>query len=264
MSDTSETSPPVPQSPRTKKRFRERTAATRAAFHRALHRSAAPEPAAAISPEERAAQAATEQALDELRTELSFERKQVLEPLLHRLQEFAERLGQGENVPAKLLDEALNLWQAYDDRLHDEHIHQLVAIGAAGAPPSEMEPTLGEIEQDPPRARARVGEVRAMLVAYAEGYRVFGGLISPALHGNTVSELAWEQLEEEFVQNWHPRPLSAVAMQHLRASLDATRTAAGKLRQEIDGFLDRTVRFGPAGTTVSGGLSPRSASPVVA
>ncbi len=225
----------------------ERARRARATLRRILHRPRARPAAREPTAEEQEARAATTEALGELREELAFERQEVLEPLLHRLQEFAERLAHEEEIPPPAFEEGLDLWQAYVERLHDAHIRAMASVGARKGASEGDDLTLAELEHDPPRAQARIGEIRAMLAGYAEGYRVFGGLMSPAIRGNTLSELAWEKLEEEFLGIRNPPPLSAAARDRLLGSLAATRRTAEELRRRIQAFLERTAQFGAAG-----------------
>ncbi len=172
---------------------------------------------------------------------MAFECTEVLEPLLRRLQEFAERLARKEEVPWRSVEEGLNLWQSYAERLHDAHIREIAEVGHVSGVPVSGTTELAEIEQDPRRAQARIGEIRAMLASYAGGYRVFSGLMSPAIRGNTLSELAWEKFDEEFLRTWDPPPLPPAVLAELRESLAATRKVAEELRVRVQGFLERTT-----------------------
>lgn len=261
MSDPPEISPTRPRSDSpTEGSSGEPEERTRTILRRLLFRSRARPTGKPATDEDPEARAATDRSLRELRAEIAFERAEVLEPLLHRLQELGERLSLREEVPAPSLDEGLGLWQAYIERLHDPHIREIAAVaGHGGAEGSDS--TLLEIEHDPPRAHARIGEIRAMLTDYAEGYPVFGSLMGPALQGNTRSELAWEQLEEEFLESWAPPPLSALARDRLRSSLAASRRAAVELRRQVQEFLLRSARSASAGRAPSSGgpTAPRAA-----
>ncbi len=186
--------------------------------------------------------------IGELRTQVAIERAEVLEPLVRRLQDFSRRLALREPIPSQYLREGLDLWQAYVERLHDEHIRELATVGVGGPRPERGDATLVEIEQDPSRAEARIGEVRSMLASYAEGYRVFGDLMSPAIRGNTLAELAWEELEERFLGTWTPPTLSVIAREKLRSALAATRRTTEQLRRQVEDFLQRTAQFGPPGS----------------
>jgi hypothetical protein len=260
MSEAVETSVEPSQHPAVEKEYRHKPAGdSRSALRRFFHRSDTAPLEQEFSPEEQGARAATSRALEELGTELSFERREVLAPLFQRLQDLSDRLEHGEPIPPKVLHEGLDLWQAYVDRLHDPHIAQMVTIDVANTGLSGSEQTLAEIEKDPPRAQGRIGEVRAMLAAYEDGYRVFGGLMSPTLHGNTLSELAWEELEERFLRTWTPRPLTAVGLQKLTSSLTATHKAAEELRRRVQGFIERTLSFGPAGAGASANMQASGA-----
>ncbi len=214
---------------------------------------------AAVPEENQASSAETEAAVQDLRSELASERAEVLEPLLRRMTDFAERLSRGEEVPAEILREGIDLWQMYVRRLHDVHVGQFAAARSSLPHTEACTLPLVEIVQDPQRADLRIGELRLVLGTYAAHPGTNSALLSAVLTGSARSELAWENFEEDFARSCLPAHLSATALLQWTTALIETRSAADETRRRVAEYLERTAHYalGPTGLAVV-----RTAQPV--
>jgi hypothetical protein len=179
----------------------------------------------------------------ELRTELVQERKEVLEPLLHRMSEVADLLEKGQEVPASVVREGLDLWQIYVKRLHDVHVGQFAATRSSVPHTDPCSLPLIEVSGDPERAELRIGEVRLVLVIYETNPKVKAELLGAVLRGSVLSELAWEHFEEDLTRSCLPNHLSLSALQQWATALIETHAAAETTRAKVADFLERTSEF---------------------
>ena len=205
----------------------------------------------ALPEESQASSADTGAAVQELRNELASERAEVLEPLLRRMMDFAERLSRGEEVPAEILREGIDLWQMYVRRLHDVHVGQFAAARSSLPHTEACTLPLVEIVQDPQRADLRIGELRLVLGTYAAHPGTNSALLSAVLTGSARSELAWENFEEDFARSCLPAHLSATALRQWTTSLIETRNAADETRRRVAEYLERTAHYALAPTELA-------------
>ncbi len=182
----------------------------------------------------------TARAIEALGAELSDERSGILEPLLQRLGELANRLTSGERVAVGLLREGVELWGQYVQQLHDVHIRQLTALESPSGTPGTTEESREELEQDTARSSIRVGETRTMLRAYERDPALNASLLGEILLANLRSELAWERFEEEYLRSSLPGQLSAEELDRWRRELARTRAAGRMERDRVVAFLRRT------------------------
>ncbi len=208
--------------------------------------------------EDQATATDTAAVVQELRTELESERKEVLEPLLRRMMDAAERISRGETVPAEVIREGIELWQMYVRRLHDVHVGQFAAARSSLPHTESCTLPLVEIVQDPQRADVRIGELRLVLGAYEADPKTNSALLSAVLVGSARSELAWENFEEDFARSCLPAHLSATALRQWTTSLIETRSAAEETRGRVAEYLERTEQYAlaPTGPGVARGPAP--------
>ncbi len=176
----------------------------------------------------------------ELRTELVEERREVLEPLLRRMAQFAERLERRDPVPPSVVREGLDLWTVYVERLHDVHVGQFTT--ARSAVPHEDPCTLPlvQLSGDPEQADRRIREVRSVLVNYEANPRSGAGLLAAVLGGCVSSELAWEHFEEDLTRSCLPDHLTVPALRQWATALVETHATAEATRAKVTDFLRRT------------------------
>ena len=193
----------------------------------------------------------------ELRTELANERTEILEPLLRRVNDFAERLARGEELPAGIVQDGIDLWEIYVHRLHDVHIAQFSAARSSMSHDEAVTSPLAKIVQDSQQAELRIGELRLVLAAYSVHPKMSAMLLSTVLAGSARSELAWERYEEDFAASSLPDRLTPAALQHWTAALSDARTAAEESRAKVAKYLERTNAYALApATTESASSAP--------
>ncbi|HTW40650.1 MAG TPA: hypothetical protein VMF04_07370 [Thermoplasmata archaeon] len=194
-----------------------------------------------LPPVEHAAPAEARAAVLQLRAELVEERKEVLEPLLHRMSELADLLTQGKPVPAQVIRDGLDLWQVYVERLHDVHVGQFAAARSSSPHTDSCTLPLVELSEDPERAELRIGEVRLVLVNYESKPKLNAALLGSVLNGSVRSELAWEHFEEDLTRSCLPNHLTIPALQQWATALVETHAAAESTRAKVASFLERTA-----------------------
>lgn len=181
--------------------------------------------------------------VQELREELKSERHEVLEPLLRRMVELADRLEAGVRIPPKVIGEGIDLWQTYVNRLHDVHIGQFAAARSSMPHDAACTLPLVELEQDPKRAELRIGELRLCLAAYEARSGSSVGLLSAVLSGSAKSELAWENFEEDFATSCLPDHLTTTTLRQWTTSLIETRAAGESTRKKVQEYLGKTASY---------------------
>jgi hypothetical protein len=217
--------------------------AARRSIEDALHLSHRQRAGATRVLTEPASPAEARAAVLQLRAELVEERKRVLEPLLHRLSEFAGQLEQGNPVPAKVVRDGIDLWQIYVKRLHDVHIGQFAAARSSVPHSTRCTLPLVALSEDPERAELRIAEVRLVLANYTAKPKANAALLGAVLNGSVRSELAWEHFEEDLTRSCLPSHLTVPALQQWATALVETHAAAETTRAKIAEFLEHTAEF---------------------
>ncbi len=237
----------APKRPRARTRAREylesEASAANRRIHRALHIAPRGRSASPITAEEEATLEETREVVRELRAELADERESILEPLLRRMSDLAERFGRDEKLPVALLRDGLELWQAYVVRLHDVHVGQFAAARSSVPHSEACSLQLIQLSEDPGRAEMRIGEIRQVLVGFEARAGPSAALLAAVVKGNVRSELAWENFEEDTARSCLPDHLTASALRQWRTSLVETRSAIDEIRTKVRGFLERTQSY---------------------
>jgi len=179
----------------------------------------------------------------ELRTELQLERTEVLEPLLHRMSDIADRLEEGQPVPPKVIGEGIDLWQLYVNRLHDVHVGQFAAARSSMPHDAACTLPLVEVVQDPERAELRIRELKMCLAAYEARSGASTGLLAAVMQGGAKSELAWENFEEDFATSCLPDHLTTTALRQWTTSLIETRDAGELARRKVREYVEQTAEY---------------------
>jgi len=209
----------------------------------ALHPHRSRIPASLALPLDQASTEETRAVVQELRTELMTERREVLEPLLRRMCDIAARLEEGEKVPPRVIAEGIDLWQMYVDRLHDVHIGQFAAARSSMPHDAACTLPLIEIVQDPKRAELRIGELRLCLGSYEARSMTSAGLLAAVMMGSAKSELAWENFEENFATSCLPDHLTTTALRQWTTSLIETRASGEATRRKVAEYLAKTAEY---------------------
>ncbi|HTP54299.1 MAG TPA: hypothetical protein VML94_04970 [Thermoplasmata archaeon] len=171
---------------------------------------------------------------------LAKEHALVLGPLLARLEAFAALLNKDRDVPAKAIEEGLALIDRYLVEMHDVHLRLLERARADPARGPSAALTLLQLTSDHERARVRWATVRVMLRGYegrVSGYRALLGL---TLADECQAELAWHDLEEEYVRTSLPPAFPPAVADLWGRDLDRFRDAGRADRIRVDEYLART------------------------
>ena len=167
----------------------------------------------------------------------------MVEPLLRRMRGIGRRLGSGQDVPPALIDEGLELWQAYQQQLHDPHIDQIRVAGLAAGESASDSARFGELITDVARARTRLQTMRAALSGYREDAKMNRSLLALILAAEAQAGLAWERFEEEYVRTSLPSLLTPVAVSAWNEALTRTGDVLADLRERVRSFRARTAEF---------------------
>lgn len=230
-----------PSPSRTRPYLDTRASGARRSIENALHLPHARRAVPVLPKVEPAAPAEARAAVLKLRAELVEERKQVLEPLLHRMSELAELLQKGTPVSAQVVRDGLDLWETYVSRLHDVHVGQFAAARSSVPHAEACTLPLIELSEDPERAELRIGEVRLVLVNYESKPKLNAALLGAVLGASVRSELAWEHFEEDLTRSCLPNHLTVPALQQWATALIETHAAAEQIRAKVASFLERTA-----------------------
>ncbi|MFZ0700038.1 MAG: hypothetical protein WAN74_07630 [Thermoplasmata archaeon] len=184
-----------------------------------------------------------------LQTDLRTERKEILEPLLHRLQALGRNFTQGREIPLSDVEDGLNLWETYLERLHDLHINQIRLAGPGEDHSDRCALPLIEIEGDPDRGRYRLKVIRSVWDEHNYHVSQYRGLLGLVLIGEAQAELAWEGFEEDYARTCLPTHFTPEAAQEWDLTLDRSHQDALTLREKVQAYLGRTDAFaGPPPT----------------
>ncbi len=185
-----------------------------------------------------------------LQAGLRTERKEILEPLLHRLQALGRNFTEGRAIPLQAVEDGLNLWETYLERLHDLHINQIRLAGQSDEHPDRCALPLIEIEGDPNRGKYRLKVIRAVWNSHNYQVSQYRGLLGLVLIGEAQAELAWEGFEEDYAQTCLPTHFTPEAAREWTDTLDRGQQDALALREKVQAYLDRTGQFaGPPSPT---------------
>jgi hypothetical protein len=179
----------------------------------------------------------------ELQSDLRVEREQIFEPLLRRMRGIARHLSDGEDVPPKLIEEGLVLWETYLKELHDPHINQIRSAGPKNEASTADSTGLADLVGDVARARVRIQTMRWAWSGYRAEPAHYRTLLALALAEEAQSGLAWERFEEEYARSFLPerfRPDTVRAWTDAFAQIHKT---APVLRERVRKFRDRTSAF---------------------
>ncbi len=195
----------------------------------------------------------TETVLAALLKDLRSEREEVLEPLLHRLREMGEAIGQGKAVSVPVLEEGVELLEAYLHRLHEVHV-QGFARATPGVPHNEtcLLPLVA-LEGEPERAEHRVASIRGALVGYRAHWAGAAALLGLVITNECTAELSWEGYSEDFARSCLPSHLPPASVQAWQEAIAATRAEAKKTREAVARYLTKPF--------LEGSPSPTSPAP---
>ncbi|MEM0129408.1 MAG: hypothetical protein QXG65_04535 [Thermoplasmata archaeon] len=196
----------------------------------------------------------TEELVRSTLVELRAERREILEPLLRRLTDLGERLSEGQEIPAPILEDGLSLWQAYQERLHAAHVSRFLSVRASVPHVDSCMLALAQLQDDPVHGAARVSEVRTVLSGYERKPGLYRSLLGEVLVAVARAELAWEGFEEDFAGSCLPAHLAPAALAEWNSALVEGRARALEIREAIRAFLSRTDRFSRSA------LAPRTPS----
>ena len=180
--------------------------------------------------------------------DLRNEREGVLEPLLHRLREIGEALGQGKGISLPVLEEGLDLLEAYLHRLHEVHV-QGFARATPGIPHNDtcLLPLVA-LEGEPERAEHRVASIRGALVGYRAGWVGGATLLGLVITNECTAELSWEGYSEDFARSCLPAHLPPEALRAWEEAIARTRAQAAKTREEVARYVTKPFLEGPSST----------------
>ena len=191
----------------------------------------------------------TEAVVAALLKDLRTEREEVLEPLLHRLREIGEAIGRGEPVSIPVLEQGLDLLEAYLHRLHEVHV-QGFARATPGVPHDDtcLLPLVA-LEGEPERAEHRVASIRGALVGYQARWSGAASLLGLVITNECTAELSWEGYSEDFARSCLPSHLPPASIQAWESAIAATRAEAAKTREAVARYLTRPFREGSPSPT---------------
>jgi hypothetical protein len=194
--------------------------------------------------------------------ELQREDQRLLYPLMTRMNEVAEALGQGVAVDPDYIDEGLRLWSRYVNEVHLHRVERLYGVfqdilqlpAAAGEAahrrgsrfraekkPAAREATSLDKYNEIRGTQVRMAERLLALKGLAEGYRR-GEYYSPQmlaslLRSGAFSDRAWGKYEEEFVQKYLNEQVSAEEEARLRKEVVVADEIRGRVETEVRKFL---------------------------
>lgn len=116
-----------------------------------------------------------------LQASLREERKEILEPLLHRLQTLGRNFADGRAIPLQSIEDGLGLWEGYLDRLHDLHITQIRLAGRSEEHEDRCALPLIELEGDPARGKYRLQVIRGVWNGHNYPVAQYRGLLGLVL-----------------------------------------------------------------------------------
>ena len=172
--------------------------------------------------------------------ELTREHREVVQPLLDRMNQIADRLETDTNVAEPVLTEGITLWDEY---LHGVHLARLEHL--AGQKSMLCGPGLKEVLEDHYRSRERMGRIRDLVRDYAADRRHARAALALALRSDTYVDTVWLRFEEEhpfgcLAQGLTPSDRENVARQFLQ-----DREAVDDLEKRIVRFLARPIGVAP-------------------
>ncbi len=196
----------------------------------------------------------TEAVIAALLKDLRNEREEVLEPLLHRLREIGEIIGQGEAVSVPVLEEGLELLEAYLHRLHEVHV-QGFARATPGVPHNDtcLLPLVA-LEGEPDRAEHRVASIRGALVGYRAHWPGAAALLGLVITNECTAELSWEGYSEDFARSCLPSHLPPASIRAWEEAIATSRAEEAKTREAVARYVTKPFLEGSPPTTLP---SPR-------
>ncbi len=216
------------------------TETLRARLSSAWHRRSADRPSIEGLPE---GVANTTELVRAFLEELGTERREILEPLLHRMSELGERLSEGDVVPPAVLEEGLSLWDAHLQRLRNAHVSQFLSARSSIPHTEACSIGLVQLQDEPLRGATRVQELRTLVSGYEGKPALYRPLLGEVLTAIATSELAWEGFAEDFARTCLPTHLSDSALEQWNTALIEGRAEAAATRTRVRDFVARTESY---------------------
>jgi hypothetical protein len=217
-------------------------------------------------PEIASAPTPAESPLRAVAEELVREDKELLLPLLARINEVADALAQGKLVDPDYIDEAVRLWNRFVSEVHQHRLERLynvfqLLVQARG--PSDRGPhrsvsrfrpskknevhvetsldKYNEIRGTQTRMEERIGVLRGLISGYRRKEYYSAQMLASLLRSGAFSDRAWAKYEEEFVQKFLDEHVAADEDMRLRSEVQASGELRDKVGTEIRQYLARPV-----------------------
>lgn len=201
-----------------------------------------------------------------LADELLREDQQLLFPLMTRMNEIAELLGQGEAVDPAYIDGGVRLWSRYVNEVHQQRIERLygvfrdiiqlpgparklerrrgVHVRAEKAEAAQEETGLdkyNEIRGTQTRMAERIGVLKGLVDAYRRGEYYSPQMLASLLRSGAFSDRAWAKYEEEFVLKYLNEHVAPEEDLRLRKEIAASDELRRQVESEVAQFLAHPV-----------------------
>ncbi len=198
--------------------------------------------------------------------ELQREDQQLLYPLMTRMNEVAEALGQGQSVDPDYIDEGIRVWSRYVNEVHQQRIERLYGVfqdiillpatsdshlarrgphlRAAKKVAAREETSLdkyNEIRGTQARMAERILVLKGLAEAYRRGEYYSPQMLASLLRSGAFSDRAWAKYEEEFVQKYLNEHVAPDEEARLRKEVTASDALRAAVESEVQRFLARPI-----------------------